>query len=899
MKKFLFIIPIALFSILYFFSSFQNKPGIAELSEKIISMMEVYVDEIPEEKVFLHLDRNYYASGDNIWFSVYLTAGSPDIPSPLSKVVYVDLLDSEGNLVQQKTVRIEEGHGYGDIRLDAFTKEGNYVIKAYSYWQKGFGDEALFRSDIQILDTYNLKFQPSVQFEKTENNDRITYTASIVGLDKRLQALPSQEVYYKISNTNSTAEEGSFFLDEEGKYELSIFMDPKDLNTPTALILSFKENEEYSISRQFLLPFPNSSIDLQFLPEGGDLIAGFNNKVAVRAIYPDGSPATLSGKINQEGQEITFETNDSGLASFSINPTSTEDIPVTVTVGETSFETNITNVKNEGINLAVDSSNEKLVNILIQSKGYENISPSGEALLVVHARGRIGHMQVINLSNGVGGARINKSQLVPGVNQLTIFEPEGTPLAERMVFVPFENELKLKLNASTKSTKAREKNTWEVNIEGDGFEGGAYSVAIVDANEMPFTTSSSINSYLKLESELRGKIHDAKSLLGQDRNDEGIELIMLTHGWKRFNWKDLLAGNFENKNFIEQGINITGTVKPKGDRKRGVTGGNMTVYSKGQSEDFISLEFGENGKFIIDDMDFSDTTFLTISAKDRRHKEFVDLELDPPLSKYSTWENFEPKLQNFNISEALRSYLNTAEKRTSANRAFGDINDIKLDEFIIQSERFDSSEEDITRIFGKGDASLKPEDIGGFDGFIDIFQLLQGRFAGVRVVSDLQGSATITIRGVGSITGGGNPMILLDNTPVDISFASTIPPSDLAAIEIFKSAASLAIFGSAAGNGAIALYTKRGAGIGNIGDGVFNLRFPGYSTVSEFYMPKYDRENPTAPDFRSTLYWNPKLEWTGNSAKVEFFNNDIVEKYKIIIQGMDKFGRLSYYEEEL
>lgn len=77
--------------------------------------MQYYVDEIPKEKVFVHFDKNLYAAGDNVWFSVFLTAGSPDVPSPLSKVVYVDLLDNQGNLLQQRTVQVEAGHGYGDF----------------------------------------------------------------------------------------------------------------------------------------------------------------------------------------------------------------------------------------------------------------------------------------------------------------------------------------------------------------------------------------------------------------------------------------------------------------------------------------------------------------------------------------------------------------------------------------------------------------------------------------------------------------------------------------------------------------------------------------------------------------------------------------------------------------
>jgi len=900
MKKVPYIILLLLIPLTYIFTSFQKKPGINELTEKIISMTEYYVDEIPEEKVFLHLDKNLYAAGDNIWFSAYLTAGSPDIPSPLSKVVYVDLLDNNGNLLQQKTIRMEDGHGFGDIKLDPFTQEGLYHIKAYSYWLKGFGEEAVFQTSIQIMDPYNLKFQPEVSFSLKEEGTNVSYTADVRVVNNALQALAGENLKFELLNREKVLQTGSFQLDGEGKQTLNFDLPASELKQVTALQLTQEENEAYSISRKFILPFPVSSMDVQFLPEGGDLIAGFNNKVAVRAIYPDGSPIQLKGKVLAANNEITFETNASGLGHFTVNPGLNENIEVALESSSGKFTKPLGEVKSKGINLAVDNSNPNLLNVLIQAKDYLNISPSGEALLVVHARGRIGYMQVLDLRNGVTGARINKSQLPNGINQVTIFEPEGTALAERLAFIGLEQNVNIELEAKEVNTQPRGKNSWKLTINGEAFEGGNYSIAIVDANELPGEMNSNIISYLKLESELKGTIHEPKQFFGSSRDDAGIDLIILTHGWRRFNWQEVLAGKVENKHFIEQGINITGQITPKNEGRRGLTGGLINVFSKGSSEDFLAVEFGENGKFIIDDLEFQDTTLLTLSANDRRHKELVNLDVDPPLSKYVNWPGFMPKVDQFQISPAVREYLMTADKRRAAEASYGDIGEIQIDEFVVESQKFNPVEEQITRMYGRGDASLTPSDIGGFEAFRDVWELLQGRFAGVRIIPDpLSGAPSIRIRGVGSVQAGTQPLILLDNVPIEASFASSISPRDLAAVEIFKDAATLAVFGAGGANGAIALYTKRGAGMEPVGDGVMNVRFPGYSVSKEFYIPRYDRENSPAPDYRTTLYWNPRIQLTDNSANIEFFNNDVVQKFKVVVQGMDRFGRLSYLEQEL
>jgi len=792
---------------------------------------------------------------------------------------------------------MEAGHGFGDFKLDNFIREGVYQIKAYTHWMKGFGEEAVFSQTIEVMEPYNLRFQPSVVFEKTEKGDGVSYRAAITAVNRSLQALSGELLAYSLLSQGKIIEEGNVVLDAEGKNELVFEIPIRQLQGVVALSLSLPENDEYSISRNFLLPFPIQSIDLQFLPESGDLVAGFNNKVAVRAVYPDGSPAILEGSVQVGDQEILWRTNERGLGSFELNPISGEKYTANVKTQGAGFSKDLPSVQSKGVNLSVDNSKEGLVNILIQAADFKSISPSGEGLLVVHARGRIGHMQKIDLSNGVTGARINKSQLPPGINQITVFEPEGRPMAERLVFIPLDQNVKIKLDEGKVDNSPRAKNTWELSLEGENLELGNYSVSVTDANEIPYGSVSNIISYLKLESELRGNIHQAHDLLGQSHDDTGIDLIMLTHGWRRFHWEKLLTEDFENSNFIEQGINITGVVTPKSDGKRSLTGGNINVFSKGKQEDFMIVDFAGNGKFIIDDLIIQDTTQLILTASDKRFKEFVEIKLDAPLAKYITWEAFEPKLRGFELNPSLRDYLSNAEKRRQASAAFDEMEAVDIDEFVVRSQKIDPEEEKISRVYGKGDRTIIPEDIGGLDGYFDVWQMLQGRVAGVQIKpSTMGGAPSITIRGTGSVSGLG-PIFFLDNVPVDASLISTISPRDIAAIDVFKESASLAIFGSGGAGGAIAIYTKKGGGVVSLGEGVFNFRYPGYSTSREYYMPKYDTETISKPDFRSTLYWNPRIKWEGNSASITFYNNDVVKKYKVIIQGMDNLGRLTYYEK--
>ena len=90
---------------------------------------------------------------------------------------------------------------------------------------------------------------------------------------------------------------------------------------------------------------------------------------------------------------------------------------------------------------------------------------------------------------------------------------------------------------------------------------------------------------------------------------------------------------------------------------------------------------------------------------------------------------------------------------------------------------------------------------------------LQGRSSGVQIRQsggDLDGKFDINIRGIGSVTGSNNPLIVVDGIPLVSARFSTINPRDIASIDILKDASSTAIYGARAANGVIIITTKKG-----------------------------------------------------------------------------------------
>lgn len=96
---------------------------------------------------------------------------------------------------------------------------------------------------------------------------------------------------------------------------------------------------------------------------------------------------------------------------------------------------------------------------------------------------------------------------------------------------------------------------------------------------------------------------------------------------------------------------------------------------------------------------------------------------------------------------------------------------------------------------------------------VDIQQALNGKVSGLNISTVNSGvfeNAKINIRGIRSLTGNNQPMLVVDGAPTPLGYLSSIPPDDVQSLTILKSAASAAIYGPDAVNGVIIITTKRG-----------------------------------------------------------------------------------------
>ena len=107
------------------------------------------------EKVYLHIDRAYYDSGDDIWFKAYVINPATNRLSLNTNNLHVELISPDLKIIRSRIIRIEDGLGNGDFNLNDSLMSGQYIIRAYTNHMRNFDDQLFFRKEITVINPYD------------------------------------------------------------------------------------------------------------------------------------------------------------------------------------------------------------------------------------------------------------------------------------------------------------------------------------------------------------------------------------------------------------------------------------------------------------------------------------------------------------------------------------------------------------------------------------------------------------------------------------------------------------------------------------------------------------------------------------------------------------------------
>ncbi|MEO0470418.1 MAG: TonB-dependent receptor plug domain-containing protein [Bacteroidota bacterium] len=639
----------------------------------------------------------------------------------------------------------------------------------------------------------------------------------------------------------------------------------------------------------------SSKPDVQFMPEGGHLVAGLENQLAFKAIGSNGRGIEVAGQIlDQNGRKVAdFSTEMLGMGKLPFVPQANAADQARSNWEGQSFSYTLPKVQQEGIQLQV-SPTPMFQQIRVEAS-------EGRANSVISLVCMVREQVVFRLSGRLKGkvfeTNMPNYKIPSGVMVMSLFDEKGRPLSERLVYVEQNDGLNVFVKADKSAFTDRKKVKLEITTtNGDGQPTPAnLSLAVVDNRSLWDSPDwRSIKADLMLASELRGQLEQADRYFNPDNEKRfaELDLVMRTHGWRAWNWEEVVAGETPKiKHLIEQGITVSGQAFKK---KNKVLPQASMAFMVDNYQNVVQVQANDAGRFLFNGMSFNDTALTIIQAKTATDKvKPAIIELDSFLTPKvipQTQFGWQARREDAELAEeGVRQY----ELRRLIN---GDGTEYQADEVEITGER--SRVEDLPpegALYSSADQTLMYTDIPPS---LNVFEAIRNRFPGITISGGTAMGTpySILVRGINTLRGNTEPLYLLDGIPTDADVMTTVNMNDVKRIDFVKGPKGAA-YGIRGANGVLAVYTKDGTEDEDPDElakrGIIKPDLQGYHIRKEFYSPNYAISDPRhdLPDLRTTLHWEPMIrtnEW--GKAEVSFYTGDNEGSFQILLQGITKEG---------
>lgn len=641
------------------------------------------------------------------------------------------------------------------------------------------------------------------------------------------------------------------------------------------------------------------TVDLQFFPEGGNMIEGTRNTIAFKANYNNGLPFEVNGVIKRQetGEVIVpFKSLHDGMGKFDIEIAFNEKFYAEWTDDKgVSRRTWFPKAKPEGVSLKLVQQKSMLIFNIV------NKLPDDSLHILMYM-----YQKVFYKTNLAVTSREPYTGIVPtdglptGTMQLTVFDANWRPVAERIAFINNKNYTPgITISNKETSIKKRGKNIIEIEVA-DTIPTNM-SLSITDAELNDDKTFPTIITNLLLSGDIKGYIYNPAYYFTSDTSTalkSNLDLIMLTHGWRRYNWDNMLTGKMPDINyFADNYLSVYGQIsKALLTKMPNDENVNLIIKTKDSTNNFYSIWPDSTGLLKQTGLIFYDTARVLFSFNKNKlwNTQIVFSISNHTFSQSLAINNyqdyFKPDISSIILSPAtsILNYYNTNKINQPFNK------EKTLETVVIKSggrhnwkndPMYKMDEKYTTGLFRGGATS-------------EAFDLLHDEMAeaSMDINKFLKYRSGILSRDKTP------PLYFIDEHLASFSDAEMLWISNIAYVKIIKP-----YFGARNETGnlgvAISIYLKKG-------DDLFDhrpknsdlklIKIAGYSPLKIFYSPNYSETNTlTETDARTTLYWQPYIltDVTNRKIPVTFYNNDFTKKIKIVVEGMNNDGKLIHMEK--
>ena len=627
--------------------------------------------------------------------------------------------------------------------------------------------------------------------------------------------------------------------------------------------------------------------DVQFFPEGGQIIENLPGKVAFRAIDNQGKGLDFNGTLLDQNNAVLlrFKPLKFGIGSFSFIPESGKTYRALIELPGEKISREIPIAKTGYVIQLSDNQNDKL-KLSVQTNG---ISANQKVHLFVHTR-QVKIMKVsADLDMGKAEFLIDKSKLGEGISHLTVFNGLGQAVAERLFFK--KPSSKLLINTSTDQPQYAPRKKVTINLDAKDENGQALAV---DASVSVYAIDSleadngDIFNYLWLKSDLKGNVESPAYYLNTNDaiSKEALDNLMLTHGWRRFVWQDLLQNTTPSVEFLPEidGHIINGRIV---DTRTNAPAIDIMTYLAvpGKKLHIYGSKSNSTGQIRFYTRDIFGPSELVVQTKYQQDSTYkIDIS-NPFFEKYSSSGPYD-----FNLSEKFKSSILNQSVSSQVQTIFA----------ADKLKTFYPALTDSTAFYIKSDKTYLLDNFVRFNTMEEVLREYVTEVPLIRQKDDF----TILVRvrpHPNDYPRNVEPLILLDGVPV-FDRGNKIIKYDPKKVRELEVVAKRYFLGPLMFNSILNLKTYKG----NLPDFQLDTRatvmdYEGMQLEREFYSPLYETKvSERLPDFRNVLYWSPNLKIDSNGKKsISFYTSDQQNKYTIVVQGISPEGKLGASKIEI
>lgn len=853
-----------------------------------------------KEKAYVQTSHVFFKPGETMDFRIYVVNAYDNLPAKLSKVVNFEMADPSGSVITKLKYELRNGHAEGSVYFDADMKGGIYKIKAYTSWMQNEKGKNFFEKEITLQKNVSPRILMKLDFPRKGYGagDEVLADFSMRSLSNL--PIPFYEAGYTVMIDGEKVSGGKFLTDNEGKSLLK-FKLPDRLQSTDALLTinvdfdGFKE----SVSRN--IPVVLHRIEVKFMPEGGTFVNGIPQNIAFRISDEFEKPVDASLEIfNRKHEKISEATAyQFGMGNFTLKPEEGDAYYAKIVKPEHISQIyHLPVAENGGLVLNIGKESGK-VRLKIVAGTEKKIAVDGSF------RGKQIYNRQLVLEKGENYLEIDEKELPAGICRFTISE-NGIPVAERVVFVNEDVQMKVKVEPSKKNYLPREKVILDIETNDENGKPVPASLALSVIDDKLWTYADDkqnhLISWLLMDSELHGKIERPQFYFDKKeaKAKKSLDLVMLTNGYRYFEPDPEILKNGSYKYLPEQRNPVYGMVQD--EEGRPVKAEVFLLEETYGTGRIIKQITGEKGAFYFTDLQNSNYKIIARSFQPKKKLEIrilsYKLNISPvEKSGRGTAEADEAITEAIERTETKKADRDIARAGTPSGKMVGRpvVSDTvsreqNINEVIVTGAMGIKREASVTGALTSVRAEEVPE-----------LSSLAGKVAGLEVVpSGNQVNGYVTIRGSRSISGK-SPLFVVDGIPVE-HFNDRINPQDISSVTVLKDAAATAVYGSQGVNGVILVTSARYGNSGHTMDitpktyfavkAVSRDSLESYARARKFSYPVYETtRTPYRFDYREILYWNPVVETGKNGkARVEFYNSDATTTFRTLTEGISAGG---------